>query len=86
MNNSLNTYTPQNVPYTVGMNGQSSCGDSSAPMAMLGYQCDPVNHCTAVSQFTYEPGKGSFYFSPGQCTQACGGIETGTYIPKKVFD
>ena len=76
----------QNVPFVSNQLG-SSCGTNSPPMSMFGYQCDAnKNQCAAVTQFSYAPSGGSFYFSSEQCSNVCGGLAAGTYVPDKALD
>jgi len=87
MNSSVSNYKPQNVPFVNGI--RPACGTPSHPsaeMTLLGYQCVPGSTCSAVNQFNVEVGKGPLYFSAAQCSQVCGGMEKGVYVPKKVFD
>lgn len=54
-------------------------------MGMLGYQCDPVNRCNTVNQFTFAPTGGPLFFSAAQCSNVCGGMQEGVYRPKSAF-
>lgn len=76
----------QNVPFVSINNANGSCGANSPPMAMLGYQCNPGKQCTAITQFSYAPSGGAVFFSSEQCSNVCGGLASGTYVPNKALD